>query len=335
MKKQLCHIYGVPKEHHTYLKKQLRDCTVRISADPLTDTHIDPKTNILVVFVDSPISKKTIDSLPALSLIATMSTGYDHIDLDAARERQIPVCNVPTYGENTVAEHALALMLALSRKLFPSIERTKSGIYDYHDLQGVDLAGKTIGILGTGHIGMHLIRMLQGFDATVVAHDPYPKKEYQKKYGFAYATFDRVIRTADILSLHVPLLPSTQHILNKAVLKRMKKGAYIINTARGGLIDAGALLNALNTGILGGAGLDVLEEEELLESYTEHKERHKNKKQVALLKINKQLMDHPLTIVTPHNAFNSAESMSRILDTTIQTIHGYIRGTIQYDVTKH
>ena len=334
MKKQVCAIYGVPKEHHSYMKKALRVCTVRIYAEPLSEKNKDPQTNILVVFVDSPISKKIIHSLPTLAYISTMSTGYDHIDLDTAREKNISVSNVPTYGENTVAEHALALILALSRKLFPSIERVKSGIYDYHNLQGFDLAGKTIGVLGTGHIGMHLIRMLQGFDATVIAHDPYPKKEYQKTYGFTYATFDRVVRTADILSLHVPLLPSTYHMIHRTVLKKMKKGSYIINTARGGLIDAKALLSALNTGRLAGAGLDTLEGEEDLPHYSEGKERHTHKKQSPLVHTNKQLMNHPLTIVTPHNAFNSAESMARILDTTIQNILCYTRGTIQYDVTK-
>ncbi len=189
--------------------------SVFIRTEPLSDKIVDPKTAILVVFVDSPLSEKTLASFPALKLIATMSTGYDHIDLNATKKRGIPVCNVPTYGENTVAEHALALMLALSRKLFPSIERTKKGTYDYHGLQGFDLAGKTIGIVGTGHIGMHLIRMLQGFDADIIAYDLFPKKGAEKKYGFTYTTFTRLIRTADILSLHTPLLPSTHHMIDK------------------------------------------------------------------------------------------------------------------------
>ena len=230
MKNPLAVFYGIPKDIQPYVRKKLRGYSIRMKEVPMTTDTLDPKTEILGVFVDSPITATMIQKLPKLKLIVAMSTGYDHIALAAAKKRKIPVCNVPTYGENTVAEHALALILALSRKLFVSAKRVKEGDFDYHGLRGFDIKGKTIGVIGTGHIGMHLIRLLQGFESTVVAYDLFPKKELEAQYGFHYATFDRVIKTADIISLHAPLLESTHHMIDKKVIKKMKQGAYIVNT---------------------------------------------------------------------------------------------------------
>lgn len=334
MKKLKCVFYGIPKDMQPYVRKKLRGFSVSMKDEPLNEDNLDKKTEVLGVFVDSPITSNTISHLPKLKLIVTMSTGYDHVALTIAKRKKIPVCNVPSYGENTVAEHALALMLALSRKLFPSVKRVKEGIYDYHGLRGFDIKGKTIGIIGAGHIGMHLVRMLQGFDATVIAYDPHPEKKLEKKYGFEYATFDRLIKTSDIISLHVPLLPATKHLINKKVLKKMKKGSYIVNTARGGLIDAEALVKALDDGTIAGAGLDVLEDEGLVADHEDLFGLQNGEKRMRLNLMNNMLIDHPRVIITPHNAFNSTEAVTRIMDTTVENIKRYADGKPQNDVTK-
>ncbi len=333
MKKLKCVFYGIPKDMQPHVRKKLRGFSVSMRDESLSDDSIDPKTEILGVFVDSPITSKTISHLPKLQLIVTMSTGFDHVATTVAKRKKIPVCNVPSYGENTVAEHALALMLALSRQLFLSVKRVKEGVYDYHGLRGFDIKGKTIGIIGAGHIGIHLIRMLQGFEANVIAYDPHPNKKFEKKYGFEYATFDRLLKTSDIISLHVPLLPATTHIINEKTLKKMKKGAYIVNTARGGLIDAEALVKALDDGRIAGAGLDVLEDEGLVEHHEQLFGAKNGERRMRLNLMNNILIDHPKTIITPHNAFNSTEAVMRIMDTTVENIKHYASGNIQNDVT--
>lgn len=334
MKKLKCVFYGIPKDLQPYVRKKLRGFSVNMKDEKLTEHTLDPKTNILSVFVDSPVTNKIISQLPQLKLIVTMSTGYDHVAIAAAKRKNIPVCNVPSYGENTVAEHALALILALSKNLFPSVKRVKEGVYDYHGLRGFDIKGKTIGIIGTGHIGMHLVRMLQGFDATVIAYDPHPNESLEHTYGFEYATFDRLLRTSDIISLHVPLLPSTTHLINNSTIKKMKKGVYIVNTSRGGLIDAEALVKALDDGTIAGAGLDVLEDEGLVEDHEELFGAKNNDRRMRLNLMNNVLIDHSKTIITPHNAFNSTEAVMRIMDTTIENIKQYAAGKPHNDVTQ-
>ncbi len=334
MKKLKCVFYGIPKDMQPYVRKKLRGFSVSMKDEPLSDENIDAKTEVLGVFVDSPVSSKTISHLPKLKLIVTMSTGYDHVALTVAKRKNIPVCNVPSYGENTVAEHALSLILALSRKLFQSVKRVKEGVYDYHGLRGFDIKGKTIGIIGAGHIGMHLVGMLQGFDATVIAYDPHPNKKFEKKYRFEYATLDRLIKTSDIISLHVPLLPATKYIINSKVLKKMKKGSYIVNTARGGLIDAEALVKALDDGTIAGAGLDVLEDEGLVEHHEQLFGAQNGERRMRINLMNNFLIDHPNTIITPHNAFNSTEAVMRIMDTTVENIKQYADDKPQNDVTK-
>ena len=184
-----------------------------------------------------------------------------------AKKRKIPICNVPTYGENTVAQHAMALLLALSKKIFRSTKRVKEGNYDYHGLRGFDLKGKTVGIIGTGHIGYYMIKMLSGFDVNVIAYDPFPNKDLAKELGFTYVSLNKLITDSDIISLHVPLLPDTHHMLGMKEVRKMKKGVIIINSARGGLVDPKALLWGLESGTIGGAGMDVLEEEAIIKDH--------------------------------------------------------------------
>tara|TARA_Y100000294_G_C8477870_1_gene305474 strand:- start:135 stop:947 length:813 start_codon:yes stop_codon:yes gene_type:complete len=259
--------------------------------------------------------------MPKLKLIVTRSTGFDHIDMHECKKRGITVCNVPFYGENTVAEHAFALILSISRKICPSVARTRNQDFNYEGLRGFDLKGKTLGIIGGGHIGMHVANMAKGFEMNVLVFDLYKDKKLVKQYGFKYSTMDSLLKNSDIITLHVPYNKHTHHLINKNSLKKMKKGVVLINTARGGLIETDALVQGLNKKIISFAGLDVLEEECFL------KEEKKLLLSHAELKcnINNVLQDHILckderVLVTPHNAFNSIEALKRINDATIKNI---------------
>ena len=326
------HFYGIWPEMKDYVRSKMSGFSCSVSDQNITPENIDPKTEILAVFVESPVTKAIINKLPKLKMIATMSTGFDHIDLTAAKTRHIPVCNVPSYGENTVAEHAMALMLGLTRKLFQSVKRVKEGVYDFHGLRGVDLKGKTLGVVGTGHIGAHLIKMAKGFDMNVLAYDPYPNRDLAKKLDFQYVTLDKLLANSDFISLHVPLFKNTYHLINQKNIKKIKKGAYLINTARGGLIDPEALVWALQKNQIAGAGLDVLEDE----NFIQNEEKIIGGCTDCQLKTNLMndiIIDHPNTIVTPHNAFNSTEALRRIVDTTVDNIKSFAKGEVKNDVT--
>jgi D-lactate dehydrogenase len=318
-----------------YLRKKLQTkYRVNISKKTIDSEMTDPNTELLGVFVDSKVTKKVLDALPKLKLIVTLSTGYDHIDLKEAKKRNIVVCNVPSYGENTVAEFALGLMLSISRQLFQAIRRVKGGVYDYHGLRGFDIKGKTIGVIGTGKIGIRFIEMLQGLHANIIAYDAFPKKEFQKQYGFQYVPLGTLWKESDIISLHVPLLKETKHIVNKAAIKKMKKGVVLINTARGGLIDSEALVWGLENNLVGGAGLDVLEEEDLLEDTLKLFQSDCSAKDTRISLMNNILIDHPRTMITPHTAFNTTEAIRRIIDTTVENIKAFLKDEPTHNVIR-
>ncbi len=321
-------VYGLEKQFRPQVRKGFRGYGVRMFGEPLTIDSCLPETTDLIIFIDSPVTKDILDNLPALKTIATMSTGFDHIDLRETKKRGITVMNVPTYGEQTVAEHAVALLLGLTRKLFPSVKRVKEGLFDYAGLRGMDIAGKTIGIIGTGHIGMHVARMMAGFDVRLLGYDAYPNQKEAKAVQLTYVSLSKLLSEADIISLHLPLAEQTHHILSKKAFQKMKRGVYVINTARGALIDSEALVWALHEGIVAGVGLDVLEDEASVKSparlvYGEGKEVHQNMRTNLM---NQMLIDHPNVIVTPHNAFNSNEAMTRIIRTTIDNVQGAMAG---------
>jgi len=294
----------------------------------LTHQNVDEasRADYLVSFIYSDLSHQILDKLRNLKGICTMSVGTNHIDMSEAARRNIIVSNASTYGPNTIAEHAMALLLALSRKIIPSVERTRSGVYQYQELTGWDLLGKTIGIIGTGKIGAYLARMAHGFSMRIVAYDPYPNKELEEKFGVEYVSLPQLLSISEVISLHVPLTDETKHLLGKEEFKKMKKGVVIINTARGGLIDVGALLEALSDGTVGGAGLDVLDDEALLKEEKEFFSPYFKLEDYQTALAEHRLMHHPKVIVTPHNAFNSKESLKSILQTTVENIEGMLKG---------
>lgn len=288
----------------------------------------DDEAEIISVFVKSNIGAEEMDKFPNLKFIATRSTGFDHIDLEEAQKRNIIVSNVPTYGENTVAEFAMALLLSVSRKIYPAYNNIlEEGNFSQKGLQGFDLRGKTIGIVGTGNIGKYMIKMLKGFDMKVIAFDINRNDELAESLGFEYVEFDDLLGSSDIISLHVPHNPHTFHMINKENISKIKKGAYLINTSRGEIVETMALVEALEKEILAGAGLDVLEEEGYMADDLELLfEGHSNPEELKTVLANQYLIDHPQVIITPHNAFNTKEAIERIHFTTIKNIQAFEKG---------
>jgi len=282
---------------------------------------------ILSNFINYPVTAETLKEFPKLKYVTTRSTGYDHIDLKACAERGVAVSNVPTYGENTVAEFAFALLLSLSRKIFPAVKRVREqGLFATDELQGFDLQNKTLGVVGTGHIGAYAIKIAKGFGMNVVAFDPHPNPKLSAQFGFSYASLEELLKQSDIVTLHVPYMPATHHLINSKNIGLCKKGALIINTARGGLIDTSALISALKSGQLAGAGLDVLEEEGFVKDEVHMLALgHPNEDQLKTVLADHELMYMDNVLITPHNAFNTKEALQRILDTTIMNIQGFIK----------
>ena len=311
-----------------YINRQLGGFEVSFFDQPILAQNLGQIKDVQIVsaFIDSQITKEILDGLPELKMIATRSTGFDHIDMQACNAKNIIVCNVPYYGENTVAEHTFALILDLSRKIYSSIEQVKKEGFSIEGLMGFDLKDKTIGVVGMGHIGQHVARIAKGFEMNVLGYDSRQDKKLAKTLGFTYVSLEDLLKNSDIITLHLPYNEHTHHLINSGNINLIKKGAHLINTARGGIIETDALVRALHDGILAGAGLDVLEEECFIKE--ERQLLSKGFPQTCNLKTmlqNHVLMEQKNVIITPHNAFNSKEAVERILQTTVENIQAFIK----------
>ncbi|MEK7593394.1 MAG: hydroxyacid dehydrogenase [Patescibacteria group bacterium] len=320
-----------------YVKQRLPDVEFFFSKEKLNKDNLPEQKDFdaVSVFVGSEVKKEVIDFFPNLKLITTRSTGFDHVDLKIAKKKGVKIGYVPGYGDNTVAEFAFGLLLNLSRKIYAAADRIKEiGSFSFEGLQGFDLSGKTMGILGTGRIGKYAIKIAKGFGMNVIAYDVFPNKDLEKELGFQYVSLDELLANSDVISLHLPYNESTHHIINSQNISKIKKGAVIINTARGALLETEALIKALNSGIIGGYGADVLEEEGIIKDERAfllygHPEEHNLKTALA----NHVLIDMPNVIITPHNAFNTKEALQRILDTDIENIKSFIeKGETKYPI---
>lgn len=312
------------------LKKCFENHTVGFYSEHIDEKNVDlfKDTDILSVFIYSPLSKELLEKMPKLKLIVTRSMGYDHIDISYCKKKGITVCNIPTYGANTVAEHTFALILAISRNIIPSVERTRKGSFEVQGLRGFDLHKKTLGVIGVGNIGKEVVRIAQGFGMNVIAHTGHPSESIAKKLKITFHSLNELLGLSDIISLHLPLSKETHHIINKRNIRKFKKGSVLINTSRGGLIQTEAIIYSLEKKILKAVGLDVLEEEcgikeerELLTG-----------KFIEKCDLKTQLYNHVLlnkenVFITPHNAFNSNEALDTILQVTIEDIKHFIDGT--------
>ena len=311
-----------------YLEARLPGEAMRFSPEPLTaDTAAAAgDADAVSVFVHSRVDAAVLERLPALRLIATRSTGFDHVDLSACAARNVRVANVPRYGENTVAEHTFGLILNLSRRIHRAIERARAHDFSLGGLEGIDLRGRTLGVVGAGAIGLHVIRIGKALGMEVLAFDAQPQPLLTEVLGFRYVPLEELLAAADVVTLHVPLGPATRHLMNRERFARMKRGALLVNTARGAVVDTEALLWALEEGIVAGAGLDVLEGEELLAE-----ERHMFRTPESEAQLQQLLHGHRLlaredVIVTPHMAWYSREARERILEVTAANLRAFRSG---------
>lgn len=318
--------YEVEPWMKAYLQEKLPEHTLTFSPQPLSNKTVSKakKADIITVFIYSKINDAIMCELPNVEMIATTSTGYDHINQSVIDSTTI--CNVPGYGQNTVAEHTFALLLAVARKLLPAEQKAQRGNVIHSQLTGIDLKDKTIGVVGTGNIGSHVIKIAQGFGMNIIACDAYKNSKLAEQYGFKYVSFNQLLKQSHVITFHTPLLPNTKHMLNMENIDKIKPGAIIINTARGGLIETKALWTALKKKIVFGAGLDVLEEECLFSKRQQN--LHKKYPRLCskrLLGLQHKLMKLPNVVITPHNAFNTKAALKRILDSTVENIKAFLK----------
>ncbi len=304
-----------------YTEDKLNDKTVKLAKE----------AEIISIFINSNLSKELIDQIPNLKLIVTRSTGFDHIDCGYAKEKGIKVANMPAYGSRTVAEFTFALILALSRKVLRASHEVKSGrSFNTGELMGFDLQGKTIGIVGTGRIGLNVAELAKAFRMNVIAYDLFKNEEQAKKIGFDYVPLDELLSRSDIVTLHVPNNKETRHLINKDNIVKFKKGALLINTARGEVCETEALLLGLEKKILSGVALDVLEGERDLKEESQFFEEKdmiiSDAEKIKTLLEDHILRDRPEVIITPHIAFFTAEAQKEIITTSVANLVAFIKG---------
>jgi D-lactate dehydrogenase len=281
---------------------------------------------VVCAFINDDLSAPVLEQLAAggTRLIALRSAGFNHVDLAAARRLGLSVVRVPAYSPHAVAEHAVALILSLNRHLHRACNRTRDGDFSLHGLTGFDLVGKTVGVVGTGQIGATFARIMAGFGCKLLAYDPYPNPQVEA-LGARYLPLDALLAEAHIISLHCPLNDDTRHLINPASLSRMQRGAMLINTGRGALVNTPALIDALKSGQLGYLGLDVYEEEAQL--FFEDRSDLPLQDDVLA-----RLLTFPNVVVTAHQAFLTREALGAIAQTTLDNISGWATGSPQNQV---
>lgn len=326
--------FGVEKVAQPIFLKSFWDADIFFVEEKLDENNVEKAkdADIISVFVDSTVNKKIIDTLPNLKFIATRATGYNNIDYEYAKTKGIKISNVPAYGSHTVAEFTFGLILNLSRNIIKANNyiRESSDFNYFSTMEGFDLQGKTLGIIGTGKIGKNVLKIAKGFAMEVVAYDLYPDLVFAKENNFEYKSLKEVVGQSDIITLHTPYNKENHHLINKENISLMKKGVYLINTARGELVDTDALIWGLKEGIIAGAGLDVLEGEKELKEEIEilsSSGRLTKIEDYKTLLEDRVLIDLPNVIITPHIAFYTREAVAEILKVTIENIKGFIAGS--------
>lgn len=291
------------------------------------EDRLSPATAVLAegcaavcVFVNDSVDAEVLALLAAQGtrLVATRSTGYNHIDVAAAERLGIAVVRVTDYSPHSVAEFAVGLLLAVNRKIARASVRTREGNFELDGLMGVDLHGKTVGMIGTGKIGLIFARIMAGFGCKLVGHDRFPTPAFEA-LGGAYMDVEQLLACSDVVSLHCPLFEETHHIVGADALARVKRGCILVNTSRGGLVDTEAAIGALKSGQLGGLAIDVYEQEASLFFQD-------LSSTVILDDVIQRLVSFPNVIVTGHQAFFTVEAIGQIMRTTIESISAFERG---------
>lgn len=301
---------------------QFKSTEISFVAERLTLDNADAAkdADVVSVFVKSEVNKSVIEKLSKAKLITTRSTGFDHIDGAFAKTRGITVENIPAYGSRTVAEYTFALILGLSRRTFAATGHVKLTLdLGLGGFMGFDLQGKTIGVVGTGRIGQNVAKIAKGFDMNVIAYDSFPNAEAASSIGFKYVSLDELLSSSDIVTLHVPNKPDTKHMINLENIGKFKKGALLINTARGEVCDSLAIIKGVEEKILSGVGLDVFEGE-----------RHvKDASQPEVGAMFEKLLSYPEIFVTPHIAFFTREAEHEIISVSTANIVAFLDGAMK------
>ncbi|MBI2595537.1 hydroxyacid dehydrogenase [Candidatus Daviesbacteria bacterium] len=320
-------------EEINFFKEKLSQHDLFFSKEPLDANPISNAKDfdLISVFVSSKIDAAALNELPNLKAVFPRSTGFDNIDVNTAKQKNIPVSNVPAYGSHTVAEFTFSLILNLTRKTYLAINRVKTEKnFSFEGFRGMDLFGKTLGVIGTGKIGSNVMRIAKSFGMEIMAFDTFPNHDLANDLKFRYCSLDLVLQSSDIVTIHVPYNKETHHLLNSSNLQLIKQGSLLINTSRGGVVETDALFKALSGGRISGAALDVLEEEEELKEEIELL----SKNAIPQEKYKNILEDHmlislPQVIITPHMAFYTKEAEQSIRQTTVDNINSFLSGAPQ------
>jgi D-lactate dehydrogenase len=276
--------------------------------------------DVVCAFVNDRIDRATLKILADnnIKLIALRCAGFNNIDLSAAQELNLTIARVPAYSPYAVAEHTIALILTLNRQIHRAYNRTREGNFSLDGLLGFDLYGRTVGIIGTGKIGRIVSQILQGFGCKILAYDKYPNAELQEK-GVEYVSLEQLVNNADIITLHCPLTPETERLINARLIAQMKRGTMLINTSRGGLIDTKAVIDGLKSHQIGYLALDVYEGEANL--FFEDRSND-----IIQDDIFERLLTFPNVIITGHQAFFTQNALQNIATTTLTNIHDFQQG---------
>lgn len=349
--KQVRHVmknlfFDVRENEEEALKKSCKEkgfkcgeCSCKLISERLDESTIVTEemkeAEVISCFTFSRVSAEVLKKFPNLKLIALRSVGFNHIDIDYCKANNIAVVNSLGYGNVTVAEFAFGLILDVMRKVTRSFTDLKAEHPYAENYMGFELKDATIGIIGTGAIGAEAVRIANGFGMKILAYDIYPKNELIEKYGVKYVELEELVKNSDVISLHAPLTDSNFHLINEEKFNLMKPSAVIVNTARGELIDTKALYEALSANRIFGAGLDVLEAENMLiQPETTLDFDYLPSDVIRQTLLNDRLLKLHNVVVTPHIAYNSKEANERILNITMGNIAKFFKGEIQNSVIK-
>lgn len=311
--------------------------------------EVPTDAEIVSVFVNSRINEDFLRAHPQLKMVATRSSATDHFHLASARRYHVVLTYVPDFGAATVAEHTFALILGVARKLRHCLETGRHGRGSSERLRGMELHGKTLGVIGAGRVGTHVIHIARGFSMRCIAYDRNPDPEMERLLQFQFVSLDQLLHESDIITLHVPLTARTRQMLDASRLAKCKPGVILINTARGALVDIDTLMEGLNSGHIGGVGLDVLEDDR---AFTKDQApligaqivqkihamstpggnpewRDERLRELQGLMRNRRLLAHPHVFFTPHVGFNSVEAIERINGETARNILDFIAGNLR------
>jgi D-lactate dehydrogenase len=319
-------MYDISAEEKKDFKELEKIGKVTYHEDPISQDNIDKDAEIISMFVSSTVTAEMIKEMPKLTFIACRSTGFNNVDFDEVKKRKITVANVPTYGEHTVAEFTMSLMLAMTRKLLTAASQYSRHDTSHEKLHGTDLHGKTLGVIGAGKIGRNVIKAAKAFGLKVIAYDPFLTPEMEAEIDVTAVELNDLLKTSDIITLHTPLTKDNYHLIDAKKIDLMKDGVYIVNTARGELLDTEALVMAIKSGKVAGAALDVLEDEKLIDIDEEElllKKKSTTRETLEHVLANTMLMHMPEVILTGHNAYNTSEAIQRINLTSVDNIQKY------------